>query len=99
MLHSARLSRFDHGGIKRGCRDRREHSVNATLHVISLIFNFFFSFRQRNCLEYPRGRDVSGFFFDRNDLRHENNQSISNQTELPPLPRVEKERKIFSLVK
>ena len=27
---ASRLSSFDHGGLKRGSRDRREHSVNAT---------------------------------------------------------------------
>ena len=28
---ASRLSRFDHGCLKRGCRDRREHSVNAVI--------------------------------------------------------------------
>ena len=28
----SRQSRFDHGGLKRGYRGRREHSVNAALH-------------------------------------------------------------------
>ena len=28
---ASRLSRFAHGCLKRGCRDRREHSVNAVL--------------------------------------------------------------------
>ena len=30
MSHHVK-SRFDHGGLKRGCRGRREHSVNAAL--------------------------------------------------------------------
>ena len=30
---ASRLSRFAHGCTKRGCRDRREHSVNAVLGI------------------------------------------------------------------
>ena len=31
---ASRLSRFVHGGLKRGCRGRREHSVNAVLGAV-----------------------------------------------------------------
>ena len=38
---ASRVSRFDHGCLKRGCCDRREHSVNATyiliVHVICIM--------------------------------------------------------------
>ena len=34
---ASRLSCFDHGGLKHGCRDRRQHSVNATLYSWSTI--------------------------------------------------------------
>ena len=32
---ASRLSRFAHGCLKRGCRGRREHSINAVLPVIA----------------------------------------------------------------
>ena len=35
---ASRLSRFAHGCLKRGCRDRREHSVNAVSYCVYTMF-------------------------------------------------------------
>ena len=37
---ASRLSRFDHGCLKCGCRDRREHSVNADKKIVGLLCSY-----------------------------------------------------------
>ena len=60
---ASRLSRFDHGCLKRGCRDRREHSVNATLRFYCKSSAELIEYTMHLCCVWVELQDQFHYFF------------------------------------